>query len=47
MLEVVMRCLAPLLNLLEAVAGLMLRVVGLRPQWMNWCRPCQQGSWKR
>ena len=33
MLEVVMRCLAPLLNLLEAVAGLMLRVVGLRPQW--------------
>ena len=33
MLEVVMRCLAPLLNLMEAVAGLMLRVVGLRPQW--------------
>ena len=33
MLEIVMRCLAPLLNLLEAVAGLMLRLVGLRPQW--------------
>ena len=33
LLEIVMRCLAPLLNLLEAVAGLMLRLVGLRPQW--------------
>ena len=33
MLEIVMRCLAPLLNLLEALASLMLRLVGLRPQW--------------
>ena len=33
MLEIVMRCLAPLINLLEGVAGLMLRLVGLRPQW--------------
>ena len=33
LLEIVMRCLAPLLNLLEAVAALMLRLVGLRPQW--------------
>ena len=33
MLEIVMRCLAPLLNLLDALASLMLRMVGLRPQW--------------
>ena len=33
MLEIVMRCLAPLLNLLDALASLMLRLVGLRPQW--------------
>ena len=33
MLEIVMRCLAPLLNLLEALASLMLRLVGLSPQW--------------
>ena len=33
MLEIVMRCLAPLLNFLEALASLMLRLVGLRPQW--------------
>ena len=33
LLEIVMRCLAPLLNLVEALAGLMLRVVGLRPHW--------------
>ncbi len=33
MLEIVMRCLAPLLNLLEALASLMFRLVGLRPQW--------------
>ena len=33
MLEIVMRCLTPLLNLLEALASLMLRLVGLRPQW--------------
>ena len=33
LLEIVMRCLAPLLNLLEAAAALMLRLVGLRPQW--------------
>ena len=33
MLEIVMRCLAPLINLLEGMAGLMLRLVGLRPQW--------------
>ena len=33
MLEIVMRCLAPLLNLLEALASLMLQLVGLRPQW--------------
>ena len=33
LLEVVMRCLAPLLNLLEAVAGLLMRLLGLAPQW--------------
>ena len=33
LLEVVMRCLAPLLNLLEALAGLLMRLLGLAPQW--------------
>jgi CBS domain containing-hemolysin-like protein len=33
LLEVVMRCLAPLLNLLEAFAGLLMRLLGLAPQW--------------
>ena len=33
LLEVVMRCLSPLLNLLEAFAGLLMRLLGLAPQW--------------
>ena len=39
--------LLALLNLLEAVAGLMLRVVGLRPQWDELVPALSAGSWKR
>ncbi|BEV35582.1 hemolysin family protein [Synechococcus sp. M16CYN] len=33
LLEVLMQCLAPLLNVLEAFAGLLMRLLGLAPQW--------------
>ena len=33
LLEMAMRCLSPLLNLLEGMAAALLRLVGLTPQW--------------
>ena len=33
LLEMVMRCLAPLLNLFEGITVILLRLVGLTPQW--------------
>ena len=45
LLEMAMRCLSPLLNLLEGMAAALLGW-GLTPQWINSCRPSPSASWK-